>query len=140
MSYASHLTDIRNSVTSAQGDIDTMWTYRGSATTEWMAGHDHEAIYWLIGCIGETIDTFYDLVYNWYPYSNGGVVYHFLERYTRKEYPEADPYVLTVEKICEEWAKDDFKGRALTIAYIDRMRQILWDEPFSAIWAARPEQ
>ncbi|GAI76277.1 unnamed protein product, partial [marine sediment metagenome] len=26
-----------------------------------------------------------------------------------------------------------------TIGVIDRMRQILWDEPFDLTWAARPE-
>ena len=47
-------------------------------------------------------------------------------------------YELTWQKICEAWAANDFEGRAVTIAFIDRMRQILWDEPFSALWAARP--
>ncbi|GAI84898.1 unnamed protein product, partial [marine sediment metagenome] len=46
----------------------------------------------------------------------------------------------TWKKICEAWVKDDFEGRAWTIAIIDRMRQILWDEPFSIVWAARPER
>lgn len=49
-------------------------------------------------------------------------------------------YELTPEKIVEAWAKDDFAGRVITIGFIDRMRQILWDEPFYVAWAARPEQ
>ncbi len=46
---------------------------------------------------------------------------------------------VTWQQIVEAWVKDDFEGRAMTIATIDRMRQILWDEPFSVQWAARPE-
>lgn len=52
---------------------------------------------------------------------------------------EPEEYELTVEKICEAWAKDDFKGRALTIGFIDRQRQLIWDEHFDFQWAARPE-
>ena len=47
---------------------------------------------------------------------------------------------ITWKAICEAWIKNDFEGRAVTIACIDRMRQILWDEPFNAIWASRPEE
>jgi len=52
---------------------------------------------------------------------------------------DADPYELTATKICEAWAKDGFHDRALTIAFIDRQRQLIWDEPFFVAWAARPE-
>jgi len=54
--------------------------------------------------------------------------------------PEIPEYVLTWKAICEAWIKDDFAGRAPTIAIIDRMRQIIWDEPFYVVWAAKPEQ
>ena len=50
-----------------------------------------------------------------------------------------EPYELTAEKICLAWAADNFQARALTIAFIDRMRQLIWDEPFFVAWAARPE-
>jgi len=46
---------------------------------------------------------------------------------------------VTWKAIVEAWIKDDFAGRVPTIAVIDRMRQILWDEPFNVQWAARPE-
>lgn len=57
-----------------------------------------------------------------------------------KETGEPPEYELTWQKICEAWIANDFEGRAPTIAIIDRMRQILWDEPFNVVWAARPEQ
>ena len=50
-----------------------------------------------------------------------------------------EPAELTWKAICEAWAKDDFEGRAVTIAFIDRMRQLVWNEPFSVLWAAKPE-
>lgn len=46
---------------------------------------------------------------------------------------------VTAKAICEAWAKDDFEYRAMTIAYIDRQRQLIWNEPFFVAWAARPE-
>ncbi|GAH91794.1 unnamed protein product [marine sediment metagenome] len=52
---------------------------------------------------------------------------------------DAEPYELTATKICEAWAKKGFEDRALTIAFIDRMRQLIWDEPFFVAWAAKPE-
>ena len=55
-------------------------------------------------------------------------------QYTREDFPE-----VTYKSIVEAWIKDDFEGRDITIAVIDRMRQILWDEPFNVTWAARPE-
>ena len=55
------------------------------------------------------------------------------------EFPVPEEYELTAEKICLAWAKDEFKDRALTIAFIDRMRQLIWDEPFYVAWASRPE-
>jgi len=57
----------------------------------------------------------------------------------------AVPYYLnnhvgvTWKSICEAWVRDDFEGRFWTIGIIDRMRQIMWDEPFDLTWAARPE-
>lgn len=56
-------------------------------------------------------------------------------QYTIEDFPE-----VTYKSIVEAWIKDDFEGRDITIAVIDRMRQILWDEPFSVVWAARPEE
>ncbi len=47
---------------------------------------------------------------------------------------------ITWQAITEAWIKDDFEGRAVTIALIDRMRQILWDEPFYAVFAGHPEE
>jgi len=55
------------------------------------------------------------------------------------------PYFLRKYVICgwkgiiEAWIKNDFEARTWTIATIDRMRQILWNEPFDVRWAARPE-
>lgn len=50
-----------------------------------------------------------------------------------------DAGVVTWQTICEAWVANDFEARFWTIGIIDRMRQILWDEPFDLTWAARPE-
>lgn len=47
---------------------------------------------------------------------------------------------ITWKAICEAWVKNDFEGRFWTISIIDRMRQIMWNEPFDIQWAARPER
>ena len=41
--------------------------------------------------------------------------------------------------IIEAWIENDFEARTWTIATLDRMRQIVWNEPYNFIWAARPE-
>lgn len=67
-------------------------------------------------------------------HSPGGgqnLVPQFLEDHTGAE--------ISWKSICEAWAADDFAGRAPTIAFIDRMRQLVWNEPFYAVWASRPE-
>ena len=60
--------------------------------------------------------------------------------WANKDVPDPPEFELTYIKICEAWAVNDFEGRGLTIAFIDRMRQLLWDEPFKIQWAARPEE
>ncbi|KKK83654.1 hypothetical protein LCGC14_2791220 [marine sediment metagenome] len=57
--------------------------------------------------------------------------------YSAVSVPEPEP--VTWQQIVEAWIANDFEGRVATVATIDRMRQILWDEPFSVQWAARPE-
>lgn len=41
--------------------------------------------------------------------------------------------------ICEALVADDFEGKYWFIAIIDRMRQLIWDKPFSIQWAADPK-
>ena len=48
-------------------------------------------------------------------------------------------HTVTYRTIAEAWAKNSFEGRMVTIAFIDRMRQLLWDEPYFVAWAAEPE-
>lgn len=46
---------------------------------------------------------------------------------------------ITWETICEAWVKNDFEGKEWTIACIDRMRTLMWDEPFYVQWSADPD-
>jgi len=61
-----------------------------------------------------------------------GPVPYYLEKFSGGE-------ELTWQAICEAWAANDFEGRTATIAFIDRMRQLIWNEPFFVEWAAQPE-
>ena len=45
---------------------------------------------------------------------------------------------VTWEAICSAWIKNDFEGRQWTIAMIDHMRKLLWNEPFDVVFAATP--
>lgn len=100
------------------------------------AGHNQysqykDAIYHLINAISYlntavTSSTAANYEYPVYPLY---AVPYYVEHFTLYNYVD----------ICNAWAKDGFRGRAETIAYIDRMRQLIWNEPFNAIWAARPE-
>lgn len=55
-------------------------------------------------------------------------------------YDEMPTVKVTWKSICEAWAKNDFEGRMPTIAFIDRMRELLWNETYKVQWAARPEE
>lgn len=46
---------------------------------------------------------------------------------------------VTWKSIVEAFMKNDYEGRVWIIGVIDRMRQILWNEPFNLTFAARPE-
>lgn len=72
----------------------------------------------------------------------------FLSRHIIYDYYYTIPYWMahfgggevTWKTIAEAWSADDFEGRFWTIALIDRMRQLLWNEPFNIVWASRPEE
>ncbi|GAH82630.1 unnamed protein product [marine sediment metagenome] len=115
----------------AQIDLNSAWAY-------WAVPDDHSAIQKTMQALQHVLDAgvktistsdppFYDL----------GIVMTMLMswEYTTEDIPE-----VTYKSIAEAWLKDDFKGRAVTIAFIDRMRQLLWDEPFSATFSAKPEE
>lgn len=107
---------------------DAYW-YLFDASTDWNGGFDHLAI----GHIIDACTIFF------------GGINALARKDTNYDPPYYLPYLwrhcsgeVTAIAICEAWAKDEFKERALTIAFIDRMRQLIWDEPFSIAWASRP--
>ena len=108
--------------------------YTEDAETHWNLNQDHlaiedilKALAWITTSLGYCAGIYEE-------YAPKGIVPYFLRNFTG----EADE--LTAKAICEAWAKDDFTGRGITIAFIDRMRQLLWDEPFYVKWGARQEQ
>lgn len=74
----------------------------------------------------------------WFVYGYSSSLNHAYWYYIHKWLYDREAEV-TWQTICEAWVANDFEGRAMTIAVIDRMRQILWNEPYNVTWAARPE-
>lgn len=109
--------------------------YHDKAQTHYIFQQDHKAIEDIIDCLSLLIAGIQYLAWTFNPYSPYGAVPYFLRHHTGA----GEEYELTATKICEAWMADDFKDRALTIAMIDRMRQLVWDEPFNITWAARPK-
>lgn len=123
------LTDLR-SVAFAYADDAESHTI--DAGVHWVFDEDHLAIQDLIYACEDLADAVLNhagLVQPFYPLSP-------LEWYLS---PANNCAGVTWQKICLAWAKSDFEGRAMTIGFIDRMRQLLWDEPFYIAFAARPE-
>lgn len=103
------------------------WTW----ALEWYdAGNDHAAL-------GEVIQAARQLTYGIGELASYNVAY---------TPPTLIPYYftyhadVTYQSIVEAWAANDFEGRAVTIAFIDRMRQLIWSEPYFVAWAAKPEE
>jgi len=118
-------------LTDAETDLNSAWIY-------WGQPNDHECLRRVMMSVAHIIDAanwilsideagfhknnlYYTQVLNW--------------EFSIEEFPE-----VTYKSIAEAWFANDFEGRAVTIACIDRMRQLIWDEPFDVVWAARPEE
>ena len=133
---AVHLARLESEFGEARDHWSDAITQANWAVTKYQQADYNAALSWIISatqsntqCLGHLMD------YN-YPDSGDFSIVSFLENHT---IAEADPFELTWQAICEAWLADDFAGRAPTIAIIDKMRQILWDEPFNIQWAARPQ-
>ena len=107
------------------------YLYLLDAYDDWNYGTDHDAI----GHILETCTEFF------------AAIGKLCSKDTNYDPPYLNCYLwehcmgeVTWKAIVEAWIKNDFEGRMPTIAVIDRMRQILWNEPYSVLWAARPEE
>lgn len=96
------------------------------AESDWWFGDDNAAIGNLIQACYHITDALAGL--NVYGEDPGPT--HFEADFLGK-------YCLTTWKsIVEAWLRDDFEGRAWTIAVIDKMRQLIWDEPFDITWSS----
>ena len=87
------------------------------------------AVGWCITCLINCSQIFTQMIGRQGAISPNYNLIYFLSKYTS----------VTWKSICEAWAKDDFEGKEWTIACIDHMRKLMWDKPFSIIWASKPE-
>lgn len=109
----------------------------GRADTHWSDAW--KEIYWefdqwafniaILDCVSDVIQAVKQLQGYWSSQDPKWAVPYFLEHHALTDW----------KSIAEAWAYNNFEGRDWTIACIDRMRQLLWDEPFSIVWAAKPE-
>jgi len=90
---------------------------------------------------GNTRDCLYDLITAVYALRNASryIIYDSYNPIGAPLLYWAIYYSVNYRTMCDGWAADSFYGRSPTIAYIDRMRQLIWNEPFNVIWAAKPE-
>ncbi len=107
-------------------------THIDDAQTHYDLNQDHAAIEDLI-LASRDINMAASSFGGWGDYPYEGAIWWYLKNCITE-------YELTWQAICEAWVKNDFEGRDWTIAIIDRMRQILWDEPFNVQWAAKATQ
>lgn len=115
--------------------LDSENTLTTWETTVYLEEKHKPFSYWLYE-LRESVEYLQAAVYYLTHHSKSYPDYYNLY-YILQELSEAG---VTWQSIVEAWVHNDFEGRALTIATIDRMRQILWDEPFYVKWAARPEE
>lgn len=118
--------------------VDTAFGYASDARTYANAGNWKSGIKANSYAIGATLSAF-DIIFQLYNFTLEWSMFGECLYWASQEGGAVDEYELTATKICEAWAKDGFEDRALTIAFIDRMRQLIWDEPFFVAWAARPK-
>lgn len=113
-------------------------THKATAWSKWGANDDHGAIQSILNCLDDFLDGCEHIIGKAdYPYDYDML---FMLHQLCWEWGTEDIPEITYKAICEAWGKDDFEGRAVTIAFIDRMRQLIWDEPYSALWAGKPEE
>jgi len=117
----------------AQIDLNSAWIF-------WNAGQDHNALQRTLWALGHFMEACQSTVGHGTTPCNVNYLDKALTeawQYGMGDFPAAD---VTWKSICEAWVKNDFEGKEWTIACIDRMRQLMWDKPFSIKWAADPKE
>jgi len=135
--FADAYAELDDHLSTYRSMIDTAYGYASDARDYANAGNWKQGIKFNSYAIGATLSAF-DIIFQLYNFSLDWSMFGECLYWAAQEGGEVTEYELTATKICEAWAKDGFHDRALTIAFIDRMRQLIWDEPFFVAWAARP--
>lgn len=122
-----------DSMTQFYADARQAWLwsdpYLSAATDFWYASDYVNCLGNLLGWATYVWDVLYRLIAYDANYEPHSVVPYYSSNYGG----------VTWESIVEAWMRNDYEGRVWTIGVIDKMRQILWDEPFDLTFAARPE-
>ncbi len=138
--FANKVEALNADYNDAMHDVDLAVIYRNWAVADYEDENYPLAMSRMLQVQYNFIHAFYEMLTGyWIPAANPYLP-QVLRLCWEYDYAEIPPAVVTWKAICEAWIKNDFEGRMPTIACIDRMRQILWDEPFYVRWAARPEE
>lgn len=137
--FADAYAELDDHIATYRGMMDTAFGYASDARDYANAGNYKQGIKFNSYAIGATLSAF-DILFQLYNFDIEWSMFGECLYWGAQEGGTADEYELTSEKICLAWAKDEFHNRTLTIAFIDRMRQLIWDEPYFVAWAAKPEQ
>lgn len=112
-----------------------------AAMTHWQAGQDHECLYDLMAACVHLQQSCHYLTTRRTDYGHSFSEYGtILLVHLLQDNDYAPDLIVRWYQICSAWTKDDFEGMEWTIACIDRMRQLMWDEPFNIKWAASPTE
>lgn len=123
------LSSIKADYDGARSDNNYVFSNNTKANAHWTLGEDHAAIFDIIQAIWDVFLCIQHLSQYTAGYNPHYAICYYLENYATVSWTH----------IIEAWIKNDFEARTWTIAVLDRMRQIVWNEPYNIIWAARPE-
>lgn len=102
------------------------WTF---ADSYYWGGDDHEALGWIIAAVNNHIAGSNPLGWFWADPEGDHSLVGFVEQYG----------LVSWQTIVAAWVSNSFEGRRWTIATIDKMRQMVWEEPFNVLWSSTIE-
>jgi len=134
--YKEYVDKLWTNYAYAYGDFNNAWIDINAAWAFWNDPNDHSAIQRTLFALQHTLDGVECIIGRSYSPANVNYLDKALVaawQYTEEKFPET-----TWESICEAWIKNNFEGRKWTIAFIDQMRKIIWDEPYDIRFAEEP--
>ncbi|GAI67287.1 unnamed protein product [marine sediment metagenome] len=131
LDYTSYVIAVHNSAYTDYSNADSDITY---AWIEWNKPDDHKAIGRCINAVEHILAGSLKVVGHGESPGHANWLYYALSSSFAAQFENWPKPHWKI--ICEAWAENEWEGMKWTIACIDRMRQLMWDEPFDIQWAA----